>query len=367
MIYNSPFLDPDGSPSQLQRKVMFDIRYYMCRRGGENIHGMTKDTFQLHYDNETKIPYVKKVIDEIQKNHTECDNEIITGFMPQMLDHLGNVHKLCPVRAFENYLNKLHPNNNSLWQKPAKQIPTDPLKSWYENVNVGHNTHDKFMTKLSTDCKLSKKYTNHCLRVTGITSLKRGNFSDKQVMSVSGHKSIDSLAIYQRVKSDEKLMMGMCLTFSLMRPEDAIVMKNTTNQDNTTQNVPALPAPPIQQPTTTLAVVLPQPNIDLGNQLIPLESAISPFTLQEQNENDDFDLMSLLQEVENDDLTDEQLVLAATQCEAQVPENDNLRPAVPFTTTTTTALMRKVTNPAPTFTNCTFGTIGTVNIHIHKH
>ena len=49
-----------------------------------------------------------------------------------------------------------------------------------------------------------------------MTNLKRGNFSSKQVMSVSGHKSVESLAIYQRVHDDEKLMMGLCLNFCLL-------------------------------------------------------------------------------------------------------------------------------------------------------
>ena len=37
-------------------------------------------------------------------------------------------------------------------------------------------------------------------------------------MSVTGHKSVHSLSIYQKVKEDEKLMMGMSLTFSLLNP-----------------------------------------------------------------------------------------------------------------------------------------------------
>ena len=115
----------------------------MCRQGGENIHAMTKDTFQLHYDIETGISYVKKVKDEMQKNHQECDNEIITDFMPQLLIPDGTVHNLCPVQAFENYISKLHPDNHSLWQKPLCKIPKDASSPWYEKTIVGHNTHEK--------------------------------------------------------------------------------------------------------------------------------------------------------------------------------------------------------------------------------
>ena len=94
ILFNSEHMDPDRSPAHLQRKVMFDIRYYMCRRGGENIADMTKSTFQLQYDTETQISYVRKVEDELTKNHQECDTEIITGFMPQIKNPDGTAHKL---------------------------------------------------------------------------------------------------------------------------------------------------------------------------------------------------------------------------------------------------------------------------------
>ena len=150
---------------------------------------MTKETFQLQYDPETKITFVKKVVDEIQKNHQECDNKIITGFMPQLLDNNGISHKLCPVQAFEKYTFNLHPENKFLWQKPKKFFPNYG-NPWYNNVKVGHNTHEKFMSKLSEDAQLSKRYTNHCLRVTGITSLTRDQFMLKQIMAITGHKSV---------------------------------------------------------------------------------------------------------------------------------------------------------------------------------
>ena len=219
-------MDPERSPSHLQRKVMFDIRYYMCRRGGENIQDMTKSTFQLNYDTETKISFICKVKDEMQKNHNEYDQEIITGFMPQILNSDGTPHKLWPVRAFKNYVNKLHPNNSALWQKPAPKFPSDMTKPWYQNVKIGHNSHDKFMGKISEKLKLDTRYKNHCIRVTGIMNLRRSNFNVKQVMAVLGHKSVESLAFYERVQSDEKLMMGMCLTFTLLCPEDAIMIQN---------------------------------------------------------------------------------------------------------------------------------------------
>ena len=88
---------------------MFDIRYYFCWRGNENFHEFTKDTFQLQFNQETGIAFVKKAQDELSKNHQEADQEIVTGFMPQLLDHNGHLYHLCPVRSFENYLKSSEP------------------------------------------------------------------------------------------------------------------------------------------------------------------------------------------------------------------------------------------------------------------
>ena len=46
-LYNSPEMDPDRGPIELQKKAMFDLRYSLCRRGRENVYQMNKTTFEL--------------------------------------------------------------------------------------------------------------------------------------------------------------------------------------------------------------------------------------------------------------------------------------------------------------------------------
>ena len=75
----------------------------------------------MMHDSETGISYVKKVQDEMSKYHKETNQEIITGFMPQVLDIDGKPHRLCPVCSFENYLGHLDPKIDSLWQCPLKK------------------------------------------------------------------------------------------------------------------------------------------------------------------------------------------------------------------------------------------------------
>ena len=106
-----------------------------------------------------------------------------------------------------------------------KNFSTDPANPVsYKCVPLGHNTLDKFPSCLSKKCNLSDYYTNHCIHVTGITTFKRGQCTDSQIMAVADHKSIQSLVLYQCVADDEKLMMGMKLTYSLLKPQEALLI-----------------------------------------------------------------------------------------------------------------------------------------------
>ena len=211
-IYHNRHLDPDIGPRQLQKKVQFDIRFYFARRGAENMHKMTKTTFAVKLDKQTGIKYVIRAEYEATKNHKANENDIVTGYMPSMVDK-----KYCPVRSFIMYTEALHPTSESLWQTLKSNLfPTDGQKVWYGPGNVGHNSLDSFMTKLAKSCGFQQKhYTNHSLRASGITTLKRNNYNDKQIMSITGHRSSASLAIYKKVASDEKLRMGCTLGYAL--------------------------------------------------------------------------------------------------------------------------------------------------------
>lgn len=368
-LYSSDHLNPDVGPQSLQNKVMWDVRYFFCRCGGENIEDMTKDTVKLEYDVESKMAYVKKVKDELDKNHHESDTEIVTGFMPQLLTASGKVHKMCPVRSFENYIAHLNPGSEWLWQQARKKISHVHHQIWYEKRPIGHNPIDSFMSRLSSMCQLTQRYTNHCIRVTGATNLSK-IFTSKQVMSVTGHKSLHSLAIYQRVQSDEKLCMGMWLTYNLFHPQDATdlrarIFQETKEQEalqNTNKPPPALPSTSTSvadnfgtlQPENSqlVPVTVPaQPIIQQGNN-----SPLTTETPQHDEDAIDFDLAQILQEFNNDTAVENEMVLASTQIENRH-----------FHANKTTNMISKTNSPKlfkPSFNNCS---IGTINIHIHKN
>ncbi len=67
-----------SNPVGLQWKVMFDILFYLCRRGKENRDKMTGKIFDVKGDNKQRS-YIMQVEDKMLKNHRENDNEISEG------------------------------------------------------------------------------------------------------------------------------------------------------------------------------------------------------------------------------------------------------------------------------------------------
>ena len=82
-----------------------------------------------------------------------------------MMENKGD--KMCPVRSFKMYITHLHPENQFLWQTPNYKPKNKEDLIWYTKQHIGKNTLGAFMSELSKNCKLSKHYTNHCIRVTG--------------------------------------------------------------------------------------------------------------------------------------------------------------------------------------------------------
>ena len=50
-----------------------------------------------------------------------------SGFIPEIAES-----KFCPVKSFENYIEKLNPGNDRLWQNPKDSL-VDTDQIWYNN------------------------------------------------------------------------------------------------------------------------------------------------------------------------------------------------------------------------------------------
>ena len=134
------------------------------------------------------------------------------------------------------------------------------------------------------------------------------------------------------------MMMGLCLTYSLIHPQNAM------HPEIQQSPIPQLPLPS-PQPNPGITPI--QPAIENKKEIIPLENAVVPYIQQEPSDTPDFDLLDLISEV-NNEVSDEDLILAATQSEGSVHPAPISTSNV--TCTSNTTVMKK-SIPSTTFTN----------------
>ena len=65
------------TPNGLLNKVWFEIMYYLCRRGQENLRAMTTETFDISTDSSGKR-YIHQKKDELDKNHRDTSTGAVT-------------------------------------------------------------------------------------------------------------------------------------------------------------------------------------------------------------------------------------------------------------------------------------------------
>ena len=138
---------------------------------------------------------------------------------------------------------------------------TENDKVWFDNIAVGQHTIGSMMATLSENAKLSRRYTNHCLRATTVTVLDEAGTEARHIVAVTHHASTASLSSYSRVSDNRMKKMSSVISTALTgkptssdRPIPAAASAPTT-----------APLPdPVPDPVPNPAPVLPlSPSLDL--------------------------------------------------------------------------------------------------------
>ena len=289
----------------------------------------------MELDPNTGIKYIRKNLDEQTKNH-QMDTEMINAAMPELPNS-----DLCPVKTFMDYMSHLQPRCEYLWQHSKnKEDIKDTV--WYKPSKIGPNPLSGFMSRVSHDADLSCVYTNHSIRSTATTFLGRANFSAKQIMSITGHHSVNLLAVYQRVSQNEKLQMGLAMNFYLQSDQRQAV----TQRDQPRPIAPKMPVIPH-------AVGAPpqnnnENNVQTGKEIVAYEPE-DPLLAAEFKEDLNFDVETFLSDIEKESVSMTQI------------ETANL------TSTTVQRQTYKRSPNIPIFNNCKIGKIENLHIHVHKN
>lgn len=191
-----------STPNGLLMNVWFHCTLYWCRRGREGQRNLSKSSFKFLND-ENGHPYATMTHDEASKYHPG-------GFWDQEShEKLGRMYQTDdPNDGFSSlqlYLAMINPKCDAFFQFPKRNWAHPSEAVWYENRVLGVNKLGSMMKELSLATKLSRVYTNHCVRATAITLWSNAGLSNRHIMAISGHRNEQSLQSYNSRPSSNQL------------------------------------------------------------------------------------------------------------------------------------------------------------------
>ena len=93
------------------------------------------------------------------------------------------------------------------------------------------------MSELSKQAKLNNRYTNHSVRATCITVLDSKGFEARDIMSVSSHKSEQTIKAYSKTSEGKKRKMSEALSTALVNsPPKVMKTSNEVASENSNNN-----------------------------------------------------------------------------------------------------------------------------------
>ena len=186
------------TPQKLQDEIFFNIIYYNGFRGREWIRSLTKSSIQIKENENGGVRYVD-LIKPVHEKNVRVGNE--NSIRQTLMAETPESPSSCPVIAMELYINKLP--SETLFPKAKANFS---LSQWYcTNSSLGKNTLQDMMKNICKRANLEREYTNHCVRPTVVTSLRRQGFTEEQCMRVTGQKSKETLRRYDKRRLSEKV------------------------------------------------------------------------------------------------------------------------------------------------------------------
>ena len=122
----------------------------------------------------------------------------------------------CPVHLLDKYISKLPQEaiqKDHFYCRPLPSIASDSVQSvWYSASPVGRNQLTKMVATMFEMAGVNGQKTNHSLRVAGASSLFDAGVPERIIQARTGHRSLESLRLYERVTERQDMQVAKILT-----------------------------------------------------------------------------------------------------------------------------------------------------------
>lgn len=229
----------------LQNEVIFSILYFLGARGREEFRRLRRSDISICTDSEGQkfVKVSSKDSDNIRKNTRPS-----LKLKEYSSIRIGRIYDTRAIEAIEIYLKLLSqgtPDSDNLFPRPLSNKNNKLIFS-RSQVRGEHWLGD-FMKTLSKKLKLSKMYTNHCIRCTTITIGKEKGLTNQEIALLTGHKDAASIDGYDRPSDSRKRRIASVLSNNEPNnqkrhedePEETITRTVNTEQVNQMMNMVA--------------------------------------------------------------------------------------------------------------------------------
>lgn len=267
----------DNDTEILQYKVFVDLVYFMGRRAKEGLRQLQKSWFEIKED-DTGTEYVEITVRESTKKN-QGDNLSTSATYVHDDNNLMFAQPdspRCPVKSFKKYIALLSDKIGDFFQRPSYH------KDKYDAMAVGKNHIGKWMSVLSERANLSRRYTNHELRKTTATGMKKGGVPIPDIAHHLKHKDLQTLSHYleKPTIADKKRNAAALHNYTISdgNPQEPIDEPQPHNEppESPQQNAPVMVEKENVLPQN--AIIPFQPNFDEGNnaQMAPVLAGPAP-------------------------------------------------------------------------------------------
>lgn len=115
----------------------------------------------------------------------------------------------CPVKIFKEYVSRRPPEMN---QPDAPfyltAIPKPSTEIWFKRQPLGKHPLSKFMKEMSKAAGLDGRFTNHSVRRTMISVLRKENVEPLNIIALAGQRNLKYLDSYSEASTNQQQEMS---------------------------------------------------------------------------------------------------------------------------------------------------------------
>ena len=126
----------------------------------------------------------------------------------------------CPVCILDMYFCKLPKESitkDIFFFQPLEETPNDPTSPWYSNQPVDKYTLEMKLSKMWSLAGIEDKITNHSVTAIAFTQMYEMGVPEKLIQERNGHRSLDSLWMYERTSTHQQQAASNILSGSNLK------------------------------------------------------------------------------------------------------------------------------------------------------